>query len=479
MREPQDKPESKTTTPKKGRVRKQATIEGTARDITNEKKTEAEKVASPAPKPSTAASAPKPDAAKPQTEKPDAPKAETPKTEPLKSEAPKAAAPKSAIPKPETKSEPKPAPKPTEEKKPEAAKPFTDVKKAETPSKEPRTPIFLPVLGGAVGGAAVAALVLYYAADMGAAPAPTGESAAAVSELRAELSALQDRLTNIETATPSQPPEGAAPDLTEDVARLEESIVALSQRLENLSDPASGEMMDSAALEGLNEAVGLLANRLGALEEGASMPASEALSALEAEIASLSSELTAMRETQRAEITAAQERDIALARLAGLLPVLDALARDVAEGRDYQTHGRSLQALGLTGEEVGALTSSGLPSDASLERQLSLLHSALQAQTRPQEPQQEEGIVGTVGNFFSSLVTVRRTDERQLSPVDPVREAVRSGQFSEARARLTALPLQTHPAYVALDEALSARIAFERALSETRTRLQSALDEGN
>jgi hypothetical protein len=297
------------------------------------------------------------------------------------------------------------------------------------------------MLGGLVG--AIALALAWDALDLGgggvapdtsaleerlakleAAPAPPGDNAALAAldtrikdlekrpvEAPADLSGLADRVGQLETSFKTLAEAAEQGGSVPDAAALAEQIGEAERRLQGKIDTtlAEAELATSATMQALQNEIGALRAKLGALAEAELGSAGDAAS-LEPEVQALT-ERIAKLESALPDLASAIDKEAADAKSAALAIAFANLRASVAEGRTFAAELQTLQALSPKADDLGALPAhagKGIPTLPALARDFT---AAKDAALAPASPPPDASILDGLLASAQSLVKIRRVDE--------------------------------------------------------------------
>ena len=367
------------------------------------------------------------------------------------------------------------------------------------PAEKPKTGLglVLALVAGVAGGLGAATVLPLLGVGQNQENAATQS---AIGELQSSISSLQGKVSQIDqnlAQNQNAASDGAA------------SVEAVSSQLQAQLNEALGSVQsDLAALKAQADALAAqenmpdeIAQALEALRQSQAdfeAKLSQRVDGLNAEIDAYLQDVTVLQrvsattqqETQRLRQEVArlgevveQQKSAAAARLAeetrvaGALPVLQALQTAVAEGRPHVEFSASLLALGFDEAALAPLLVSDVPSNAVLFAGVRELREAIvAAQPAPETSTEETGVLQGLKSSLGGLVKVRRKHEAAAPlPLSGVEQAVASGQFAKALEELEAASLPEGVDASALQSQLQARLAFENAVAATRDQLTASL----
>lgn len=347
------------------------------------------------------------------------------------------------------------------------------------------------VLAGVAGGVVVA--VLGYGLQMaGVVPAPgqaeATQTRAEISELNDTLTALDQRVTNIEAANAQSIADRALlDDLSRQVGVVDAFGTSLSDRLLTaeasiaaLEDGSGGDDPDR------DQVIDSLSKRVTRLE---TMPApadsngpSAAMEEMDQRIQTLESGLAKLATAAAPEPNAAApppRQDSG----APSTTVIAALKQAAAGSEPFATELAKLDDRDITAATRAALAplaETGVPTQAELVAAFPTVASAIVSG----EPTSDagDGFFDRLASYGRNLVTVRTTGSQSgggpAAIVSQMRAAVAAGDLAKALAERKALPAQGHASSQEWAAAVANRLEIERLLGEISDTPNAGADSG-
>ncbi len=364
----------------------------------------------------------------------------------------------------------------------------------------PRTSV-LSVVGGGIVGALVALAAAGGASYLGIVPTGGGTASAEIEQLKADLSAVRDRLAAEEAASGEEIPAGVVQALDEahgGIDSLTKSIESLQRDVADLKQAVStgatvagnGALPEGtvARLDALESRIEELAGTVGAARQSADETASTAEQAA----------ATAAKAAESAN-EAATAASQAGSRLDALESEIAALAGKVSEGSGQEQVARAIAATALKSaidrgapfmgeletfatvagpspaiDALRALAAGGVPTRGEISEEAgAAAYALIEAAEAPPE---DASLLDRLTSSAKSLVKIRPTGdvegENAAAIAARMESAVKRGDYAKALEEYDSLPEASKQAGAAFAARIRARMEADRLVDDV---LSSAL----